>query len=78
MRSGIRPDWVDARLRALGARIRVVREAQKLTQQDLGRATKLGSRRVDHIEHGAVDTTLDELLLIAHVLDIPPADLAAH
>ncbi|WP_037641197.1 helix-turn-helix domain-containing protein [Streptomyces bicolor] len=77
MRSDIRPDWVDTRLRALGERIRLLREAQELTQQDLGRVTKLGSRRIDHIEHGAVDTTLDEFLLIAHVLDVPPADLAA-
>ncbi|RPF36676.1 helix-turn-helix protein [Streptomyces sp. TLI_185] len=56
-------------------RIRAVREAQGLSQEDLGRATKLGCSRIDRVERGAQDTSLDDLLLIAHVLDVPPADL---
>ena len=75
MRSDIPPDWVAGRLRALGARIRVARKAQQLSQEDLGTATRLGGRRIGHIERGAADTTLDELLLIGHVLGVPPADL---
>ncbi|MEV1082296.1 helix-turn-helix transcriptional regulator [Streptomyces sp. NPDC050211] len=75
MRSDTRPDWVLDRLRALGERVRAVREAQRLSQEDLGRATKLGRNRIDQVERGAYDTSLDDLLLIAYVLDVSPADL---
>ncbi|MGW7205163.1 helix-turn-helix domain-containing protein [Streptomyces sp. NPDC054837] len=77
MRSEAPPAWVADRLLALGERIRVEREDQKLTQDDLGTATKLGRSRIDQVERGAYDTSLDDLLLIAHVFDVAPADLVA-
>ncbi|MEU6912615.1 helix-turn-helix domain-containing protein [Streptomyces olindensis] len=66
-----------SRLCAIGERIRAEREAQKLSQEELGKATRLGRSRIDQIEHGAYDTDLDDLLLIEHVLDVPLADLIA-
>ncbi|MFI6439504.1 helix-turn-helix domain-containing protein [Streptomyces sp. NPDC050759] len=77
MRSDSAPDWIVDRLRTLGQRIRAARQAQNLSQEDLGRATGLGRSRVDQVERGADDTSLDDLLLIAHVLDVLPADLVA-
>jgi transcriptional regulator with XRE-family HTH domain len=69
------PDRVVHRRCALGKRIRAVREAQGLSQEDLGRETRPGRGRIDQVERGAHDTSLDDLLLIAHVLDVSPADL---
>ncbi|MFI6856309.1 helix-turn-helix domain-containing protein [Streptomyces sp. NPDC050416] len=37
----------------------------------------LGRSRVDRIEHGAYDTSFDDLLLIERILDVPLADLVA-
>ncbi|MFB7934692.1 helix-turn-helix domain-containing protein [Streptomyces sp. NPDC056039] len=75
MPSGPDPDSIAASLRSLGERIRAVREEQKLSQEDVGRATKLGRSAIDRIEQGALDASIDDLLLIAYVLDVPLAEL---
>ncbi|MFF6786216.1 helix-turn-helix domain-containing protein [Streptomyces sp. NPDC012510] len=45
--------------------------------EDLGTATGLGLSRIDQVERGAEDMSLDDLLLIAHVLDVELAELVA-
>ncbi|MES5817405.1 helix-turn-helix transcriptional regulator [Streptomyces sp. RG80] len=77
MRSETPPAWVVDRLLALGESVRAAREDQRLTQDDLGRATRLGRSRIEQVERGSYDTSLDDLLLIAHALDVSPADLVA-
>jgi transcriptional regulator with XRE-family HTH domain len=77
MRSDSPPDRIVDRLRTLGKRICAAREAQNLSQEDLGTATRPGRSRIDQVERGADDTNLDDLLLIAHAVDVLPADLIA-
>ncbi|MFB6553411.1 helix-turn-helix domain-containing protein [Streptomyces sp. NPDC056405] len=71
------PDWVTRRLRLFGERVRAQREALDVSQDELGEMSGLGGTRIDEVEHGADDTNLDDLLLIAHALDVPPAELVA-
>lgn len=69
------PAWVLTRRREIGANIRAVREASKLSQERLGELTGLDRKTINRIEQGAYSTLLDHLLLIADVLDVPLADL---
>ncbi|CAL9442313.1 helix-turn-helix domain-containing protein [Streptomyces sp. NPDC088935] len=77
MPSDAPPDWVTHRLRLLGRRIRVQREALGVSQDGLGERTGLGGRRIDQVEQGADDATLDDLILIGSALDVPLAELVA-
>ncbi|MDX3641413.1 helix-turn-helix transcriptional regulator [Streptomyces sp. MB09-02B] len=77
MPSDTSPDGLVDRLRAVGANIRAAREAQKLSLEDLGRATGLGPSRIDQVERGVDDMSLDDLLLISYVLDVALAELVA-
>ncbi|CAL9599276.1 helix-turn-helix domain-containing protein [Streptomyces sp. enrichment culture] len=77
MPSDAPPDWVTHRLFLLGRRIRVQREALGVSQDGLGERTGLGGRRIDQVEQGADDATLDDLILIGSALDVPLAELVA-
>ncbi|MET7811689.1 helix-turn-helix transcriptional regulator [Streptomyces sp. NPDC005395] len=77
MRSDSPPDWVTHRLRQLGRRICVQREALGVSQDELGERTGLGGRRIGEVEQGAADATLDDLILIGFALDVPLDELVA-
>ncbi|MEU5624302.1 helix-turn-helix domain-containing protein [Streptomyces tendae] len=69
------PDWVPARRRQIGDRIRAARTERKLSQEKLAEAVDLDRKTVNRIEQGAHATLIDHLLLIADALDVPLADL---
>lgn len=69
------PDWVPTRRQAIGGAIRAERARQKLTQERLGELTGLDRKTINRIEQGAHATSVDHLLLIADVLNVPLSDL---
>ncbi|MEU9557959.1 helix-turn-helix domain-containing protein [Streptomyces fumanus] len=69
------PDWVLARRRQIGDRIRAARTDRKISQETLGERTGLDRKTINRIEQGAHSTLLDHLLLIADALGVPLADL---
>lgn len=69
------PDWVPARRRQIGARIREARLHANLTQLRLGERIGRDHRTIHRWEYGERVPNLDDLLLLADALDIPLADL---
>lgn len=69
------PDWVLTRRRAIGDNIRATRTARGLSQEKLAELAGLDRKTVNRIEQGTHSTLLDHLLLIAHALGVPPAEL---
>lgn len=69
------PDWVPARRRQIGDRIRAARTTRRLSQEKLAELIGLDRKTVNRIEQGAHATSIDHLLLIADGLDVPLADL---
>ncbi|MEV6589356.1 helix-turn-helix domain-containing protein [Streptomyces acidicola] len=69
------PDWVHARRREIGARIRDARHHAGLTQLQLGELIGRDHRTVHRWEYGQRVPNLDDLLLIADVTGVPLADL---
>lgn len=69
------PEWVPARRRVVGDRIRAARAERKLTQEKLGQLTGLDRKTINRVEQATHSTHLDHLLLIADALDVPLADL---
>jgi transcriptional regulator with XRE-family HTH domain len=69
------PDWVPARRRQIGDRIRAARTERKLSQEKLGDAAGLDRKTINRVEQGTHATLIDHLLLIADALDVPLADL---
>ncbi|MFE4415104.1 helix-turn-helix domain-containing protein [Streptomyces sp. NPDC056821] len=69
------PDWVPARRRTIGERIRAARKSRKLSQEKLGELVGLDRKTINRIEQGTHATLIDHLLLVADALDTPLADL---
>lgn len=69
------PDWVLARRRAVGVRIREARLWRNLTQEKLAELAGLDRPAVNRIEQGHASPLLDSLIVIAEALDAPLADL---
>lgn len=69
------PDWVLARRRAVGARIRTARLHANLTQERLAELAGLDRQAINRIEQGHASPKLDNLLLIADALNTPLANL---
>lgn len=69
------PDWVPARRREIGARIRAERERIGLTQEQLGTRVGREYRTIHRWEYGARTPNLDDLLLLAAAFEIPLAEL---
>lgn len=57
-------------VKLLGDRIRILRKAQGLTQQDLGEKTGLNYKFIGEIERGNQNPSIKVLIKIADVLDI--------
>jgi transcriptional regulator with XRE-family HTH domain len=69
------PDWVHARRREIGARIRDARIHADLTQVQLGELIGRDHRTIHRWEYAFRIPGLDDLLLIADALNVPLADL---
>lgn len=69
------PDWVLARRRALGDRIREERRTRKLSQERLAELAGMDRQAINRIEQGHQAVLVDNLFRIARALDIPLADL---
>ncbi len=69
------PDWLIARRREIGARIRTARLAANLSQEQLGALTGRERRTIYRWEYAIRVPNLDDLLLVAHALEVPLTDL---
>jgi transcriptional regulator with XRE-family HTH domain len=69
------PDWVHARRREIGARIRDARLNANLTQLQLGELIGRDHRTIHRWEYAFRIPDLEDLLLIADALDVPLAEL---
>jgi transcriptional regulator with XRE-family HTH domain len=69
------PDWVLARRRAIGARVRDARTDAGLTQEALGEQAGVDHKTVHRIEYAASDPSLTVLLRIARAVGVPLAHL---
>lgn len=69
------PEWVLARRRQIGDQIRAARLRANLTQEQVAHAIPMDRATYNRIEQGHSAATLDTLLLIAHVIGVPLADL---
>lgn len=69
------PDWVLDRRRQIGDQIRAARLHANLTQEAVALGVPMDRSTYIRIEQGQSSATLDTLLLIAAVLDIPLTQL---
>lgn len=69
------PDWVLARRRAIGARIRDIRLAANLTQEKLAELAGIDRQAVNRIEQGHASPILDTLIRITGALGVRLGDL---
>ncbi|MGW5616297.1 helix-turn-helix domain-containing protein [Streptomyces sp. NPDC003877] len=69
------PDWVPARRREIGDRIRTTRRAAGLSQLQLGERIGRDHKTVHRYETAQRAPSLTDLLLIADALNTPLADL---
>jgi len=69
------PDWVHTRQREIGDRIRTARRNSHLSQVQLGERIGRDHKTIHRYETAQSIPTLVDLLLIAHTLDMNPADL---
>lgn len=69
------PDWVPARRREIGARIRTARHNANLTQLQLGERIGRDHRTIHRWEYAQRKPDLDDLLLLADALGVPLAEL---
>ncbi|MFI6251535.1 helix-turn-helix domain-containing protein [Streptomyces sp. NPDC051016] len=69
------PDWVLARRRAIGDRIRAARGERKLSQERLAELAGLDRQAINRIEQAHQSALLDNLIRIAEALDVPLAEL---
>lgn len=68
------PEWIRLACQRQGVRIREAREHANLTQEKLAERAELSRSTMQRIEAGE-GIKLTHLLLIAHALDVRPADL---
>ena len=61
--------------RAVGKRIKAVRQQNVLTQDQLAEQVGLSSKYISGIERGVENPTMDILIRMAKVLEIEPYDL---
>ncbi|MEU0809837.1 helix-turn-helix transcriptional regulator [Streptomyces sp. NPDC005970] len=73
--AGPPPDWILARRRAVGDRIRELRRWRNLTQKRLGDKAGNDRKAMNRIELGHHSPGLDTLIRIADALDVSLAEL---
>ena len=70
-----KPDWLLPRRREIGERIRTARRHAGLSQVELGERIGRDHKTVHRYETAISAPSLIDLLLIAHALDVPLAEL---
>ncbi|MDX3629065.1 helix-turn-helix transcriptional regulator [Streptomyces europaeiscabiei] len=68
-------DWIRARQQAIGERIQAQRLRQNLTQEAVYLAADVHRGTLQALEAGRANPTIETLLRLAHVLDVPLSDL---
>jgi transcriptional regulator with XRE-family HTH domain len=70
-------DWSDPKAARgiLGANVKRLRKAQRLSQERLAELTDLDQPHISEIEAGLVNLTLDNLQALALALGVEPSDL---
>ena len=58
-----------------GAKVRRLRDAAGLTQEQLGARCGMDLAAISRIERGLKDTQLSTIVRLAHALDVTPASL---
>ncbi len=61
--------------RAVGRRIKIVRQRSGLTQDQLAERVALSPKYISGIERGVENPTMDNLIRLAKVLEVEPYDL---
>lgn len=61
--------------RALGKRMKTVRQRRGLTQEGLAEKVGLSSKYISGIERGVENPTMDNLIRLAKVLEVEPYEL---
>jgi transcriptional regulator with XRE-family HTH domain len=69
------PDWVAARQREIGERIRTARREVRMSQEQLGERVGRDHKTIHRYETAQRVPSLIDLLLIADALDMPLARL---
>ncbi|MFJ6143137.1 helix-turn-helix transcriptional regulator [Streptomyces anulatus] len=69
------PDWVIARRRAIGDRIRAARRAAGYTQEQIALRIPMDRATYIRIEQGHSAALVDSLILIADAIGVPLSDL---
>ena len=69
------PDWVPARRREIGERLRAARLRAGLTQVQLGERVGRDHRTIHRWEYAHRVPNLEDLLVLADALNVPLADL---
>lgn len=69
------PDWVPARCRQIGDRIRAARDDAGLSQAQLGERVGRDHKTIHRWEYAYSTPDLEDLLLLADALGVPLADL---
>jgi len=67
-------EWISARHRAIGKRLRDERLRKNLTQDQVWQAARVDRRTLQHVENGR-EVKLSTLLRIAWVLNVPLDEL---
>ena len=65
----------DSTMKEFGRRIRVLRKQLKLSQEGLGKVAGLHRTYIGHLERGAVNPSLINILHVAVALNVDPAAL---
>jgi transcriptional regulator with XRE-family HTH domain len=68
-------DWIRARQQAIGERLQAERLRQNLTQEAVYLAADVHRGTLQALEAGRANPTIETLLRLAHVLDMPLSDL---
>lgn len=61
--------------RVFGSRLRELREAKSVTQEELGRRVELSRTSITNIEKGRQRVMLHQMMELAHALDAEPSAL---
>lgn len=73
--AGPPPDWVLARRRAVGVRVRAARLNANLTQEAVALTAGLDRPSIVRIEQGQQSPTIDTLIRVAAAIGVPLRDL---
>jgi transcriptional regulator with XRE-family HTH domain len=70
-------DWSDpkAARSVLGANVKRLRKALRLSQERLAELTDLDQPHISEIEAGLINLTIDNVQALAVALDVEPSDL---